>query len=436
MDTGGGGGGSHASASRTGGTGGNGVILLQYDVIDTPLNASFSVNTTGGTAPVAVLFTDTSAGTIVTRNWTFRNTTGNNTPVVFSAVQNPIQTFNQGNYSISLNITNATTYAVSSQTTWINVSPYVPSGSNPLDILMDGAYVQTFHITDSSTGEPIPVVNLLDNSGVSYTTTNGTGYLTEAGGAYAVYFTSTGYSGHSVSYVADADESHDVQLVKSSTAIAGTNIIYTQRQVRIRVVDLYGKALTPVTLTASYKASSLPSGGQTSTEFLQQAFGVSAAVAADMQDSSLAMTAVTGRDGSNTFTMFPSLTYNITMVNTTMGVACMQDLSPQDTDYMLYCPTGAQAAANVAVPLAQQLNRSYVWITEPNASYVKINSQYQDLLGKTTNVKFNVTCVDNNTQLYYVNLGNPGILPVYANYTIYNTRGMQLNAYLTYDRSA
>jgi hypothetical protein len=132
--------------------------------------------------------------------------------------------------------------------------------------------------------------------------------------------------------------------------------------------------------------------------------------------------------------MFPALTYNITVTNETMGVHCQQNLAPADTDYVLFCPTDAQKAA--AIPLSQTLNRSYIWVTEPNASFVTINASYQDPDGLTSSVLFNVTVVDNNTVIYSKNFGNPGTSQVLDNYTMPNIRGMQIKSYLAYNRSA
>ena len=85
--------------------------------------ASFTVNTTSGTAPLAVKFTDTSSNTPTAWNWSFRNVTpGNNTQVWFSTVQSPTHTFGVGNYSIVLNASNSAGYNLSTQVTFINVT--------------------------------------------------------------------------------------------------------------------------------------------------------------------------------------------------------------------------------------------------------------------------------------------------------------------------
>ena len=85
--------------------------------------ASFTSNTTSGTAPLAVNFTDTSSNTPTAWNWSFRNVTpGNNTQVWFSTVQSPTHTFDVGNYSIVLNASNSAGFNLSTQVTFINVT--------------------------------------------------------------------------------------------------------------------------------------------------------------------------------------------------------------------------------------------------------------------------------------------------------------------------
>ena len=55
-----------------------------------PLNASFTASTTAGTAPLAVLFFDTTTGGPPTDwNWSFKNVTGNNTEVWWSNCPKP-----------------------------------------------------------------------------------------------------------------------------------------------------------------------------------------------------------------------------------------------------------------------------------------------------------------------------------------------------------
>jgi PKD repeat protein len=77
--------------------------------------ASFTVAPVSGTAPLTVQFTDTSAGSPVSWNWSFGD--GN-----FSTTQNPAYTYQYaGTYAVVLNATNAGGSNISTQSTTIRV---------------------------------------------------------------------------------------------------------------------------------------------------------------------------------------------------------------------------------------------------------------------------------------------------------------------------
>jgi len=391
-----------------------------------PPGASFTCTPTSTTLGTPITCTDTS--TYTPTNWTYYWGDGN----VTDGTQNPSYTYPfTGTFSINQTVNNTLGGS------WYNRSDYITitnvTSFTQQDIYLTGQYTITFNVKSSTTNLPIANVTVVDAvSGQSYQSTNGTAFLTEPAGLIYVNFIADGYQTKQVTYVVDQDETHEVKLVPSaSDPTPNTNVIYSPRLVRLRVVDNWRTPLTPVTITASYIADTLPNNDPT---YLQNAFGISSTVAGLMMNSSVAMSGVTGVDGSNTFSMFPALTYNITVTNETMGVHCQQNLAPADTDYVLFCPTDAQKAA--VIPLSQTLNRSYIWITEPNASFVTINASYQDPDGLTSSVLFNVTVVDNNTVIYSKNFGNPGTSLVLDNYTMPNIRGMQIKSYLAYNRSA
>jgi hypothetical protein len=96
-----------------------------------PPNSTFTpLGEVAGCDPKAVIFTDTSGlpgGTPTAWNWTFRNTTGNDTEISFSTAQNTPGSFGTGNFTIVLNSSNVWGYNRSWQVTWINVSGACPS---------------------------------------------------------------------------------------------------------------------------------------------------------------------------------------------------------------------------------------------------------------------------------------------------------------------
>jgi PKD repeat protein len=422
-----GGGGGGGISGAAGANGGSGVVIISYlKPAQTPPVASFTCTPTSTTLGTPITCTDESSDTPT--NWTYYWGDGN----VTDGTQNPSYTYPfTGTFSINQTVNNTL------GSSWYNRSDYITISNltsfHQQDIYLTGQYNITFNVKSSTTNLPIANVTILDAvSGQTYHSTTGTGYLTEPAGLIYVTFIADGYQTKQVTYVVDQDETHEVSLTPvSPSPTSNTNTIFIPRLVRLRAVDNWRTPLTPVTITASYISDTLPNNDR---EYLMSAFGISSSVVDLMLNSSVAMSGVTGIDGSNTFSMFPALTYNLTVTNETMGVHCQQNLAPADTDYVLFCPTDAQKAA--VIPLSQTLNRSYIWVTEPNASFVTINASYQDLTGLTSSVLFNVSVVDNNTVIYSKNFGNPGTSLVLDNYTMPNIRGMQIKSYLAYNRSA
>jgi len=106
-----------------GGDGNNNLFAIgnRSGVAQVPV-AAFTANVTSGTAPLPVQFTNTSSNSPTSWNWSFRNVTGDNAQIWFSTVQNPVQTFGVGNFSIVLNASNSAGYNLSTQVTFINVT--------------------------------------------------------------------------------------------------------------------------------------------------------------------------------------------------------------------------------------------------------------------------------------------------------------------------
>jgi len=241
-------------------------------------------------------------------------------------------------------------------------------------------------------------------------------------GTYAVRFTPLSPFGDSV-FISNVS-------VSTPQSFVG---FYTQRQVRIKAVDAYGAPIIGANVTASYINSSLPS---TDISWLISAFGVSADVATEMTNSALAMTGWTGADGSVTFVMFPSLTYGITLTNTSVGLSHYTTISPTDSDYVVYAALSQSESAKFNVT-QQQISNATLYITEPNNSYVTFNLIYYDGSALTTNLLFNVTCWDNMTPMYYIDFGNPGKNVITdSNYTVPNVRGQEWKFWWNATRSA
>jgi len=116
----------NVSLNATNSVGSNTTIKTGYITVFNVPVANFTAAPLNGTAPLTVVFTDLSTNTPTAWNWSFTNVTGNNTPVWFSTVQNPVHTFGGGNYSIVLNASNSAGYNLSEQVTFINVTAGAP----------------------------------------------------------------------------------------------------------------------------------------------------------------------------------------------------------------------------------------------------------------------------------------------------------------------
>ncbi len=139
--------------------GSNTTTKINYINVIPPVAALFSSNTTSGVDPIAVQFNDSSTGSPIAWNWSFKNVTGNNTQVWFSISQNPTYIFGVGNYSIVLNASNSAGYNLSTQVTFINVSaaPIVPAAplADFTGIPLIGNVPLGVTFTDNSTGTSI-----------------------------------------------------------------------------------------------------------------------------------------------------------------------------------------------------------------------------------------------------------------------------------------
>jgi len=390
----GGGGGGSGTGTGTGGYGGSGVLIVSYysaaPVVS--INASFTQSVNPSVIGQSVNFNDTSTGTPVTWNWTL------NGGGLTNSTQNASYTYStNGVYNILLNVTNATgSWSNTSQThTVVNAS-----GFTPQDIWMEGQYLQTFRITDSSTGLPIPIVDLQDTAMQTFTTTNGTGYLTEAFGASIVTFVSEGYDSRAISYVFDSDAEWDVQLTASSPpVIPNTNIIWSPSSVAIQILDAnYVPILgDPVYITAH--SSSLPGGLSGAVEYFKSAYGVSDSVAQSMFTANTTYYGTTDDNGFISTQVVSIIQYQI-VTHDTNGINVTTLMWPAGAYYQIVTPNAtvagiaAQGRAQASIYKNSTFNTTF-W--EPNSTYSCMGINVYDSTGMTTNVSAWWRLVDNGT---------------------------------------
>ena len=369
----------------------------------TPPVASFTCTPT-----TAMLGTDiacTDASTNSPTNWTYYWGDGNQT----NGVQNPSYTYPfTGTFSVNQSVNNTAGSSFLNRSNYITITNV--SGFTQQDLWQTGHYTKTLKVTDSSSNAPIPVVVVTDDNGQSYTTTNGTAYFTEDAGAVVFYFAATGYVSKSMSYIIDGDSTDTVQMVASSGS-PQQNTWYTPWQVRIRVVDFYGKPLPGTNVTASYIASTLPS---TDTSWLVTAYGISSAVATDMVNSAKAMEGTTDDNGGLSFTMFKSLQYHLVIANVTAGVASTKNLYPSDQEYVIYVRTTGQGAANNTL---EARNGTLPWYSV-NSTHINLNMTYVDTSLCTSQLIFRVWFRDNGTEVHNTTWSGFGASYVYDNHTV------------------
>lgn len=400
---GGGGGGAYNSGTFSGGNGGSGVVIISYitPTVVTPPTASFTCTPTTVTIGNSITCTDTSTGSPTNWTWDFNN--GGN----ISTLQNPTYTYSHiGTYSVNLTVNNTAGSSSFNRSNYISVVN--ATGFTQQDLWQTGHYAVTLKITDSSNA-PIPVVTVTDNFGQSYTTTNGTAFFTEDAGTVVFYFASSGYSSKSMSYIVDEDATHTVQLATAGTS--NQNTWYTPWQVRIRVVDFYGKPLPLINVTANYVASTLPS---TDTSWLVTAFGISSTVADDMVNSAKAMEGQTDDNGGLSFTMFKSLQYRLVIANATEGVASTKTLYPSDQEYVIYVRTTGQGTSNNTLAMR---NATLPWYSL-NTTHISLNMTYIDTSLCTSDLTFRVWFRDNGTEVHNTTWTGFGASYVYDNHTV------------------
>jgi len=95
---------------------------LNYIMVKMPPPvANFSATPTTGTAPFTVIFTDTSTGSPTAWNWSFGDGS-----TVNATIRHPVHTYSTpGNYTVSLNVTNAGGSNTTVRTTCIQVDPQI-----------------------------------------------------------------------------------------------------------------------------------------------------------------------------------------------------------------------------------------------------------------------------------------------------------------------
>jgi PKD repeat protein len=192
-------GGGGSGSTGTPSAGASGSVYIRF-LTPTPI-ANFTANVTSGTAPLPVMFNDTSTNTSTAWNWSFTNLTGNATEVWFSQTNNVTYTFGVGNFSIKLNASNSGGWNNSTQVTIINVSgattsiPIVQWTLNKKMVRAPGGIII---VNDTSLNTPTSWDWYWGDGTANSTTNNATHKYTKRG-VYQITLNATNAAGSNIS---------------------------------------------------------------------------------------------------------------------------------------------------------------------------------------------------------------------------------------------
>jgi PKD repeat protein len=416
----GGGGGGTGAGTFDSGDGGSGVVIIRYNITTaspTDPILSFTANSTGGTQPLTVQFNDTSVTSPTGWAWDFDD--GNT-----STLQNPVNTFWNGNYHVNLNVTNASGYNNTLLNYLITVSDSGGySGFNRQDIMMDQIFTVTFLIKDSSSHNGIPgAIVSLSNGDSTTTDLFGSANFSLNYSAIVASFAATGYQSRSISYVIDRDRIETIYLTAQAVTIntsANTNIVYVPKQIEITAMyyDPAGVVVPGAHVDLTAVANTLQADSQ-----LQTLYGINPEAANQLMNGTLVMHGTTGSDGGIVFTILQSINYQAQVTDPKDSVVYTATLFPGSDPYTIWI--GINPIKNVTIPNAVYMNQTRLFVTQPNAGNITDNLIYKDLSGKTTSVTFIVKYASNGTVAYTATSAVSGTNPVYMNYTHPNIRGM------------
>ena len=279
-------------------------------------------------------------------------------------------------------ITNTTTVV-----NYINVSPAQLSGQNYQDVTMAGQYLLTIRVTDSTTNFPILVATVIDQSGQTYVTTNGTAYLTEPYTVASGVIQADGYATRGWSAVVDNDTSVTYQVSPQSASNYSSIQYTTPHNVKVNVRSIWSGPVSGVNVTATYVETSGP------WTWLFSWLGVLAGQGqANVQNTTLS--GHTGDDGAVNFLMVESVQYNITLPQYGMSMT----IYPKDDDYTMYIEGGSNGINGSALyGSCQPLDvvRTSVLAPKVNSTFGLINVTYLDTQNETVSVFINITQTHN-----------------------------------------
>ncbi|NYJ05835.1 PKD domain-containing protein [Petropleomorpha daqingensis] len=177
--------------------------------------ATFTVDKTSGTAPLAVQFTDTSTGGPTSWAWDFGDTTS-------ATTQNPAHTYTTpGTYQVTLTATNTTGSTTSAATTiTVSPAPVAPTATFTVD-KTSGTAPLAVQFTDTSTGTPTSWA--WDFGDTTSATTQNPAHTYTTPGTYQVTLTATNTTGSTTSAATTITVTKAPIQARSSSTASGSN---------------------------------------------------------------------------------------------------------------------------------------------------------------------------------------------------------------------
>lgn len=358
----------------------------------TPI-AAFSASDTVCVVPCTVTFTDLTTNSPTAWKWDFGDYNA-------STLKNPTWVYDVAGYkNVNLTSYNPAGSDSENKTAYIYVAP---AGSPDTDF--------SGSPTSGSPSLLVTFTDLTSNSPTSWNWSFGDGTFSTGQNPQHVY----AYSGLYTVSLAATNGIGTVTETKSNyitVATSQNNVWYSPYQIQLKVVDTYGVPIIGAFTSISYISSSLPN---TDISWMIDHYGITAAVAEQMTNSSVFEQDYTGDDGTMTFTGFSSIRYNVSITNATIGLNHQVTIMPKDTMYVIYCPLPGQTPGTDT--LTARRNVTLPWYKINSTAY-KFELRYQDTTACTSGLVFNVS-YRNGTAIYNEDLGNPGTSFVITNHTM------------------
>ncbi|MFA5415070.1 MAG: DUF2341 domain-containing protein, partial [Methanoregula sp.] len=252
------------SSALQNGTNDMGVYIGSYMSLSTSVltvthvaasQADFIATPTSGTAPLSVLFTDTSTGTPASWAWDFGD---GSTSTDQNSAQNPAHTYRiAGNYTVKLTVTNS--LGSDTKTGYITITE--PSAADLLKPVVgftadttSGTFPLTVQFNDTTTGNVTNWIWDFQNDGTTDSTLQNPAFTYTSAGSYAVNLTVSG---------PDGSNSTLKSAFITVNLVTGTSLPLTNEKNGTVSGDLYVASFQPVPFVNQ------PTTGVTSRDFDQ-----------------------------------------------------------------------------------------------------------------------------------------------------------------------